>query len=379
MTLLSIDLIRTDGGTQPRAAIYEDWINDYVNDMRSGAKFPPVVVFYDGTSYWLADGFHRTSATRASGGTEIEADIREGTQRDAVLYSVSANGEHGHRRTNEDKRRSIDVLLNDPEWSRWSDREIAAHIGVHNTTVGNRRRYSSSVDNLQIAPRLVTRDGVTYEMKTDTIGQRGRALGTMKSAYLYQGYGPEEDDDDSTSEEDTNGSTSDVAFNHRAQGTGENEWYTPPEYIASAREVLGEIDLDPASSDIANQTVRAERFFSLEDDGLAQAWKGRVWMNPPYAQPWIARFTEKLVAEYAAGNVSEAIALTHNYTDTAWFQHAARACDAICFTRGRIGFLSPTGERAAPTQGQAFFYFGDNIERFAEAFSRQGLVVYTTR
>ena len=166
-----------------------------------------------------------------------------------------------------------------------------------------------------------------------------------------------------------------AVFNHRAQGTGENEWYTPGKYIDAVREFFGGIDLDPASSAIANETVQAERFYSLNDDGLSQVWRGRVWLNPPYAQPWIARFAEKLVLEVKTGHVSEAIALTHNYTDTSWFHLMAGTASALCFTRGRIGFLSPEGKRAAPTQGQTFFYFGPRIAEFANTFAGFGLVM----
>jgi phage N-6-adenine-methyltransferase len=166
-----------------------------------------------------------------------------------------------------------------------------------------------------------------------------------------------------------------VAHNHRAQGTGENEWYTPPEHIAAARAVLGVIDLDPASSALANGTVQALQFYDMESDGLAQEWRGKVWMNPPYAQPWIMRFCEKLTEEAAAGRVTEAIALTHNYTDTAWFHRLAGHADAVCFTRGRIGFLDPNGKRAAPTQGQAFSYIGPNVVAFVEHFNKFGLVM----
>lgn len=166
-----------------------------------------------------------------------------------------------------------------------------------------------------------------------------------------------------------------AVHNHRAQGTGENEWYTPQEYITAAYAVLGGVDLDPASSPLANKTVQAARIFTIEDDGLTQEWAGRVWMNPPYAQPFIAQFVDKLCSEHEAGRVTEAIALTHNYTDTQWFHRAAKACSAICFTRGRIGFVNPEGKRAAPTQGQAFFYYGANVSAFLSAFASIGFVV----
>jgi hypothetical protein len=96
-------------------------------------------------------------------------------------------------------------------------------------------------------------------------------------------------------------------------------------------------------------------------------------------QPHIAHFVEKLVTEYHEGRTTAAILLTHNYTDTAWFHHAAQAATALCFTRGRIRFLSPDGDEAAPTQGQAFCYFGPHVERFAERFIMLGLVVTTWR
>ena len=159
------------------------------------------------------------------------------------------------------------------------------------------------------------------------------------------------------------------------QGTGENEWFTPAEYIERARTVLGGIDLDPATHDAAQEVVKAEKYFTKEDDGLSLDWHGRVWLNPPYAQPLIAQFVSKMVAERLASHVTAAIMLTHNYTDTEWFHEAATTADAICFTRGRVKFYSPDGAVAAPTQGQAFFYFGSNVRLFTAQFKSVGFVV----
>jgi phage N-6-adenine-methyltransferase len=161
---------------------------------------------------------------------------------------------------------------------------------------------------------------------------------------------------------------------HRTQFTGESEWYTPAEYVEAARACLGGIDLDPATSLFAQGTIRAARFFTRDDDGLRHDWQGRIWLNPPYAQPDIARFVDKLLAEVDAGRASQAILLTHNYTDTSWFHAAAARAAAICFTRGRIRFVSATGELAAPTQGQAFFYFGSAEWRFLETFGSFGFI-----
>lgn len=166
----------------------------------------------------------------------------------------------------------------------------------------------------------------------------------------------------------------DAADNHRAEGSGENEWYTPAKYIEAARKVMGGIDLDPATSEAAQSAIQAEAYFTKVDDALTKKWHGRVWLNPPYSQPYILNFVQKLVSELCTANVSEAILLTHNYTDTAWFHQAEETALAICFTRGRVKFTDIDGEECAPTQGQAFFYYGEDDVRFREVFSDFGFV-----
>jgi phage N-6-adenine-methyltransferase len=166
---------------------------------------------------------------------------------------------------------------------------------------------------------------------------------------------------------------------HRTGYTGNYEWHTPAEYVEHARRVLGVIDLDPASCALAQETVKAARYFSSDDDGLSREWRGRIWLNPPYNQPAIEQFIDKLLEERAAARTTEAILLTHNSTDTAWFHKAANASTAICFTRGRIAFVDTAGERAAPPQGQAFFFFGADTRPFKAEFSQVGFVVEPLR
>ncbi|MEH1902503.1 MAG: hypothetical protein V7L04_14060 [Nostoc sp.] len=170
LLLIRLDVIKLDGGTQSRACINQQIIEEYAQVWREGAKFPPVVVFYDGTDYWLADGFHRCISAGIALILEIQADVRQGTRRDAVLYSVGANGNHGLRRTNEDKRRAVTNMLNDQEWQKWSDRAIAEQCGVSNAFVGKiRGELGLSVNGEQIEPlreRTVTRGGTTYSQKT---------------------------------------------------------------------------------------------------------------------------------------------------------------------------------------------------------------------
>lgn len=162
----------------------------------------------------------------------------------------------------------------------------------------------------------------------------------------------------------------------KAEFTGENEWYTPAEYVEYAREALGGIDLDPATSDTAQKTVKAAHYYTAADDGLKLEWHGRVWINPPYSRDLMSKFIDKLVDEYTAGRTQSAIVLTNNSTDTTWFRAAQEACSAICFTDGRIGFYNAADDEiSSPTQGQAFFYFGPDPERFADVFAAVGFIV----
>lgn len=161
---------------------------------------------------------------------------------------------------------------------------------------------------------------------------------------------------------------------HVAHNSGDNEWYTPPAYINAARNVMGGIDLDPASSEIANRTVEAFAYYTAEDDGLARAWEGRVWLNPPYEKGLIDRFAEKLCAEVEAGNVSQAVVLVNNATDTRWFATLCKVATMLCFPTGRIRFQKPDGERGAPLQGQAVIYVGARQEAFAAEFAALGIV-----
>ncbi len=129
-----------DGGAQMRVEMTPDVVRDYADDMAAGAIFPPVLVYHDGTDYWLADGFHRVAAARKIERETIDAEVREGTARDAIIQGIGANASHGLRRTQADKRRAVERLLRDEEWSKWSDRKIAKVARVDHKTVGKIRR-----------------------------------------------------------------------------------------------------------------------------------------------------------------------------------------------------------------------------------------------
>jgi phage N-6-adenine-methyltransferase len=161
---------------------------------------------------------------------------------------------------------------------------------------------------------------------------------------------------------------------HVGRNSGDNEWYTPAEYIKAATAVMGAIDLDPASTEAANVIIGAARFYTEYDDGLSQPWAGRVWLNPPYAQPYVDRFCTRVAREIVAGNVIEACVLVNNGTETNWFQEVAAQASAICFPRGRVKFWHPSKE-ATPLQGQAVLYLGPNAVAFRSEFFRFGFVV----
>ena len=158
---------------------------------------------------------------------------------------------------------------------------------------------------------------------------------------------------------------------HVGQNSGENEWYTPIEYITAALNTMGSIDLDPATSRVANEVVGAAKIFTAEMNGLAHEWAGNVWMNPPYAQPLIGQFAAKLVS---SPNVSQFCVLVNNATETKWFQAIANASSAICFPSGRVKFWHPD-RKSAPLQGQAVLYGGTNASRFIKEHSDFGFCV----
>ena len=159
---------------------------------------------------------------------------------------------------------------------------------------------------------------------------------------------------------------------HVSYNSGNNEWYTPPEYIEAARDVLGGIDLDPASTATANAVIGAKEFFTPEDDGLAQEWHGRVWMNPPYASALIGKFTEKMAQSFKSGKVTEAIVLVNNATETSWFRELIDVASAVCFPGGRVKFWSPDRDSATPLQGQALIYLGKKADIFRREFDEFG-------
>ena len=161
---LNLEKIRIDCGTQARATINPDTVADYAESMRTGSIFPAVTVFFDGVDYYLADGFHRYFATQKVGSPGIEASVINGTIRDAILYSLGANDEHGLRRTAADKRKAIMIMLADAEWRDWNNKAIATACHCSVDLVQKVREESG----IEKGETKVIRSGKVVTMKTPT-------------------------------------------------------------------------------------------------------------------------------------------------------------------------------------------------------------------
>ena len=228
----------------------------------------------------------------------------------------------------------------------FSSRAIADELGTSEATV--RRARQAEAERRGLAP--------------PTAVQHTRDPDAIDAPFWDDGEGSARDD----SPEDA----APPARPHVAQATGEVEWYTPDVYLDIARQTMGAIDLDPASSAIAQERVGAARHYTVEDDGLIQPWYGRVWLNPPYTAGVVDQFAKKLADEWDRQTITEAMWLSNNATETAWFVEIARISSAMLFPSGRIRFLAPDGERGTPLQGQVLAYIGPDVEMFAEAAGR---------
>ena len=155
---IEFSVIRIDCGTQSRVSINQQAVSSYAELVKEGTVFPPVTVFFDGEHHYLADGFHRYFAHKAAGHDEILSDVKNGTLRDAILFSLRANSTHGLPRTNEDKRNSVQIMIDDFEWGEWSNAEIARRCLVSHSLVNSMRPVDGSA-------RKFVRGGKEYKRK----------------------------------------------------------------------------------------------------------------------------------------------------------------------------------------------------------------------
>lgn len=165
--VLELNEIERDTATQTRLYIDSEKVEQYAEAMKEGAEFDPIITFYDGSRYYLADGWHRLHAADQAGKNTIKTIIYEGTKRDAIWYALNANTKHGKQLTNADKRRAVTIALEDSEWACLSDRAIARHCGCNDKTVGNiRRELTASAEIPQNS--LASKNGTPFA--NDSLG-----------------------------------------------------------------------------------------------------------------------------------------------------------------------------------------------------------------
>lgn len=181
MKTLKLSEIRIDGGTQARANLDQPTVTEYSEHMKEGAKFPAPIVFFDGSEYWMADGFHRYFAHKSNGSLEISCDIKEGTQRDARFYAMGANGGRGLKWRSQDIKKIIATILQDEEWGKMSASAIAKHVGVSVMTV-SRVRHAIQENQQEVEPNeddepeeevtYTNKHGTKSKMKTSKLGKK---------------------------------------------------------------------------------------------------------------------------------------------------------------------------------------------------------------
>jgi ParB family chromosome partitioning protein len=157
------------------------------------------------------------------------------------------------------------------------------------------------------------------------------------------------------------------------QDSGNTEYYTDAAIVESARRVLGGIDLDPASSAVANKVVKATRFYSIGDDGLKQHWNGKVWMNHPFQKGLNHLWIQKLVESFKRGDVSAAICICFASTSEKWFQPLLQFPQ--CFPSRRTNYFLPDGtKKSGVTKGSVITYLGGGMSDFKREFSIYGTI-----
>lgn len=317
----------------------------------------------------VLDGHHRLQICAELGITDFPTVIRKGmTEVEKRTHARKLN--MARRQLNQEQRRELinEQLRETPEKS---DRQIARELGVDHKTVSVRRNELEGTGEI---PQLNTSVGADGKERPRQVERK--SIPVYEDSHtdyqldeLLQAMGEDDEWEEPKRElpQEPEQHKPHVSFN-----SGNNEWYTPVDIIEAARKTMGGIDLDPATSKVAQEVVKANTYYTAETNGLDKSWSGRVWMNPPYASELIGQFVDKLVAELP--NIEQAIVLVNNATETEWFNKLVCKAKMVCFPKSRVKFYMPDGKTGAPLQGQAILYFGDNASAFSNEFRNKGWI-----
>lgn len=231
---------------------------------------------------------------------------------------------------------------------------LATEFGVSAPTIKRDAAFASAVETLK--PHM---PDITERVMAGDIPSRQAVVEAAKQFY------------------ETTNARQDVAVTIFSSES--NEYYTPPQYIEAAREVMGGIDLDPASCEAAQRMIRAVQFYAEADDGFNKPWIGRVWLNPPYGKigndSSQGQWAHRMIAEHEAGRVTEGIVLVKAAVGYEWFELLWDRLP-VCFARDRVSFIRVDGSADGQSkQGTAFFYVGPDPTRFAEVFRQFGRII----
>ena len=336
---------------------------------------------YDRSTLWLVDGRNRTRAAAAAG---LQAEdtlewVSFADDAEVARYVFSLNLERRHLNASQRAMAGARLLpmFEEAARARQGARSDLTSVPI-GTEVRVHRADEEAADALNTSARSVARAKkvLTEAPELAPLVDAGQLSVSAAAALAKEDEGLRLQ----VLEEIQSGLAPQKAIAkakpHVSHNSGDNEWYTPAPFIKAAREAMGGIDVDPASCPLANETVEAAKYYTAEDDGLTRPWVGRVWLNPPYAQPLIRQFCEGLVKRYQEGEVRAACVLVNNGTETAWGQALLSCAAAVCFPKSRVKFYSPGGAKSSPLQGQLVAYFGDDADRFARAFEGLGEVLY---
>ena len=287
------------------------------NIIADGCRDP--LVTWDGT---LIDGHNRYAICQKHG---IEFDTKAIAFEDEALVRIwMRNNQRGRRNLTDAWKIELEL----------GNKEDLAEIGraKRKETEGRpAKELLSNNDNSLPEPKHDTRKAIAKAVGVSTGKVAQAEVVKKKSPELWE---------KAKAGEITVHAAYKAATVHVGQNSGENEWYTPVEFVEAAREVMGGIDCDPASSEIANRTVNATKFFDKDADGLRQKWNGRIFLNPPYAQPLMSQFAEALASKFENDEIEQAVVLVNNATETGWFARIASRASAVCFPSSRIRFLA---------------------------------------